>query len=50
MLRDKTAGIVGTGKIGQLTAEILLKGFGCKVIAYDVKPNDELVQVYMNRS
>ncbi|MEE1672691.1 2-hydroxyacid dehydrogenase [Agarivorans aestuarii] len=35
----KTAGVIGTGKIGLATARIL-KGFGCKVIAFDPYPND----------
>ncbi len=33
-LRGKTAGIIGTGKIGSATARIL-KGFGCHVLGYD---------------
>ena len=33
-LHGKTAGIVGTGRIGARVAEILL-GFGCRVIAHD---------------
>jgi D-lactate dehydrogenase len=37
-LYGKTAGIVGTGKIGRVTAEIL-RGFGMKVIAYDPFPD-----------
>lgn len=37
----KTAGIVGTGKIGQITAGIL-QGFGMEVIAYDPYPSDEV--------
>ena len=37
----KTAGIVGTGKIGQAMARIC-KGFGMKVIAYDMYPNPSL--------
>lgn len=36
-LHGKTAGIVGTGKIGRVTAEIL-RGFGMKVLAYDPYP------------
>src|SRR5215510_14311937 len=39
-LYAKTAGIVGTGKIGRITAQIL-RGFGMRVLAYDVFPNDE---------
>ncbi len=38
---DKTAGIIGTGKIGQITAGIL-QGFGMKVIAHDPHPNDTI--------
>lgn len=37
-LYGKTAGIVGTGKIGKLTAEIL-RGFGMRVLAYDPFPD-----------
>src|SRR5262249_21873194 len=39
-LCGKTAGIVGTGKIGRVTGEIL-RGFGMKVLAYDLYPNEE---------
>lgn len=39
-LHGRTAGIVGTGKIGTLVARILA-GFGCRLLAYDVAPNDE---------
>ena len=37
-LRGKTFGIVGTGKIGRVFAE-LLQGFGVRLLAYDVFPN-----------
>ena len=37
-LHGKTVGVVGTGKIGALTARIL-HGFGCKLVAYDVQKN-----------
>lgn len=40
-LYEKTAGIVGTGKIGIAMARIC-RGFGMKVIAYDLYPNQEL--------
>ena len=40
-LYQKTAGIIGTGKIGQAMARIC-KGFGMKVIAYDMYPNPSL--------
>lgn len=39
-LHGKTAGIIGTGKIGLATARIL-KGFGCRVLGYDVAPSPE---------
>ncbi len=38
---QKTAGIIGTGKIGAAMCRIC-RGFGMKVIAYDVYPNDAL--------
>ncbi|MDC7287133.1 2-hydroxyacid dehydrogenase [Blautia schinkii] len=40
-LYQKTAGIIGTGKIGQAMAKICL-GFGMKVIAYDLYPDKSL--------
>jgi D-lactate dehydrogenase len=39
-LYGKTAGIVGTGKIGRVTGQIL-RGFGMKVLAYDPFPDRE---------
>jgi D-lactate dehydrogenase len=39
-MHGKTVGVVGTGKIGAVTARILV-GFGCKLLFYDVMPNDE---------
>ena len=39
-LHGLTAGILGTGKIGQIMAGIL-KGFGMKIIAYDPYPNEK---------
>jgi len=38
---NKTAGVIGTGKIGAVFCRIML-GFGCKVIAYDKYPNESL--------
>ena len=38
---QKTAGIIGTGKIGQAMAKIC-RGFGMKVIAFDLFPNKDL--------
>lgn len=34
-LFEKTIGIIGTGQIGKVTAEIL-KAFGCKIMLYDI--------------
>ena len=39
--RGKTAGIVGTGRIGQAMCRIC-RGFGMRVLAYDKYPNEEL--------
>jgi D-lactate dehydrogenase len=38
-LHGKTAGIIGTGKIGQIMIDIM-KGFGMKIYAYDLFPNE----------
>jgi D-lactate dehydrogenase len=40
-LFNKTLAVIGTGKIGQVFAQIML-GIGCKVIAFDIAPNSEL--------
>ncbi|MEM9417775.1 MAG: 2-hydroxyacid dehydrogenase [Planctomycetota bacterium] len=40
-MHGRTAGVVGTGKIGAAAARILV-GFGCRVLAYDVYENAEL--------
>src|SRR5215831_8564103 len=39
-LYGKTAGLIGTGKIGRVTGEIL-RGFGMRVLAYDPFPDHE---------
>jgi D-lactate dehydrogenase len=41
-LHGRTAGVVGTGRIGRRVAEILL-GFGCRVLAHDPHPPADLV-------
>lgn len=40
-LYEKTVGVVGTGHIGAAFCQIML-GFGCKVIAYDIKESADL--------
>lgn len=43
-IHGKTAGVIGTGKIGIAFAKIMT-GFGCKVLAFDPIPTDEAKQV-----
>ncbi|OBT59384.1 hypothetical protein VE04_00518 [Pseudogymnoascus sp. 24MN13] len=45
-LNGKTVGIIGTGQIGMLVGKILSKGFGCRVLAYDLYPNEEKAREY----
>lgn len=42
-MHGKTAGVIGTGKIGRCLASIL-KGFGMKVLAYDPNPDEEFAK------
>ncbi|CAF0729468.1 unnamed protein product [Adineta steineri] len=42
-LFGKTVGIIGTGGIGMCAINIFL-GFGCKVLAYDVYPNEKVAK------
>ncbi|AGA27076.1 2-hydroxyacid dehydrogenase [Singulisphaera acidiphila] len=39
-LHGRTIGVIGTGQIGLEVARIM-RGFGCQVLAYDIKPNPE---------
>jgi D-lactate dehydrogenase len=39
-LHGRTAGVIGTGKIGAIVARIL-QAFGCNVLAFDPWPNEE---------
>jgi D-lactate dehydrogenase len=39
-MHEKTVGIIGTGKIGKVVANIMV-GFGCKVLAHDLYPDQE---------
>jgi len=52
-LHGKTVGVIGTGKIGEAFARIML-GMGCRVLAFDMYPNpalakEGLVYVEQNR-
>ncbi len=40
-MNGKTAGVIGTGKIGEIVIKILL-GFGCRILAYDKFENASL--------
>lgn len=44
-MNGKTVGIIGLGKIGNIVTKIL-HGFGCKLVAFDIKPNAELTEKY----
>ncbi|MEW6057629.1 MAG: 2-hydroxyacid dehydrogenase [Bdellovibrionota bacterium] len=44
-IHGKTVGVIGTGKIGSVFARIM-KGFGCRVLAYDVEPDAFLSKTY----
>ncbi|HEY9648121.1 MAG TPA: 2-hydroxyacid dehydrogenase [Chroococcidiopsis sp.] len=37
-LHGRTVGVIGTGKIGMIFAQIM-RGFGCQVLGYDAYPN-----------
>ncbi|QYU68328.1 hypothetical protein J4558_26540 [Leptolyngbya sp. 15MV] len=41
-LHGRTAGVIGTGKIGALVARALAAGFGCRVLAHDVRRDPAL--------
>lgn len=40
----KTVGVIGTGKIG-IAAMRILKGFGCKLLAYDPYPSKQAIEL-----
>lgn len=44
-MKGKTVGILGAGEIGAVSAGIL-RGFGCKILIYDLKENKELKNKY----
>ncbi|MDJ0658778.1 MAG: 2-hydroxyacid dehydrogenase [Crocosphaera sp.] len=39
-LHNSTVGVIGTGKIGTIFAQIM-QGFGCHLLGYDVYPNED---------
>ncbi|HDI02289.1 MAG TPA: D-glycerate dehydrogenase [Ignisphaera sp.] len=41
-LKDKVLGVIGLGRIGSRVAEIAVKGFGMKVIYYDIIRREDL--------
>ncbi len=43
-VHGKAVGVIGTGKIGAITARIL-QGFGCQILMHDVFENDECRQI-----
>ena len=43
-LHEKTVGVIGTGKIGATFCRII-KGFGCKIIAFDKYESKELIDL-----
>ncbi len=43
-LFKKTIGVIGTGAIGKAFCKIML-GFGCKVLAFDPYPSDEVIEM-----
>ena len=46
-LHGKTVGVIGTGKIGKAFIKIML-GFGCKILAYDITPDEGLISNGIN--
>ncbi len=45
-LNNKTVGVIGTGKIGKIFANIM-KGFGCRILAYDAYPDNNAGFTYV---
>lgn len=43
-LCGKTVGVIGTGVIGATFCRIV-KGFGCKIVAFDIATSDELIEL-----
>jgi D-lactate dehydrogenase len=43
-MHGKTAGVIGTGKIGAVVGQIL-SGMGCRLLFHDVRENDECLRI-----
>ncbi len=43
-IHGKTVGVIGTGAIGRAFCRIA-KGFGCRILAYDVYQNEEMIKL-----
>ncbi len=43
-LHKSTVGVIGTGKIGTIFAQIM-QGFGCHLLGYDVYPNEDFKSI-----
>ena len=48
-LRDLTVGVVGTGRIGTAVMD-RLRGFGCRMLAYDNSPDDRRPTTFRSTS
>jgi D-lactate dehydrogenase len=44
-LKNKTVGIIGTGKIGSVMTKIM-HGFGCNILGFDIVENKDLIEKY----
>lgn len=44
-MKGKTIGIIGTGKIGKISAKIL-HGFGCRLLGYDIEEDPDICEKY----
>ncbi len=44
-MNNKTVGMIGAGEIGSVSAKIL-HGFGCNLLVFDIKKNEELIEKY----
>jgi D-lactate dehydrogenase len=46
-LHGKTVGVIGTGTIGSVFIRIM-QGFGCRIVAFDIKENPECIKSGVN--